>query len=78
MAVTTTDEKATLAVRIRNGQSDSGAWKYKYTNITGIKADFGSEDDKTKASAIGEYMSAVLVGTTDGLRLVKTSALVSA
>lgn len=77
MAVTDTAEKSTLAVRIRNGQSTTGEWRYKYVNIPSVRADFGTQnDDTTKAVALGELLKVILVGTADGLRWVKTSTLI--
>lgn len=75
MAVTQTASKATLAVRIRNGQTEAGEWKYKLVNISGVKDDFGADVDLTRAGNIYSALSPLIVGTADGLRLVQTSAL---
>lgn len=75
MAVTGTDDKCTLAVRIRNGQTTTGSWRYKNVNITGIKADFGSTADYNAAGALYGLLTPILVGTADGMRVVKTTVL---
>lgn len=75
MAVTGTASSSTLAVRIRNGQTTTGDWRYKNVSITGIKDDFGSTDDYAKAGALYNLLTPVLLGTADGMRFVKTTVL---
>ena len=80
MAVTQNTLKSTLAVRIRNGQDSSGAWKYKNVNLNGIKDDFGTGADASldlsRAGALYGLISPVLVGVADGMRFVQTNELV--
>lgn len=82
MAVTQNTLKSTLAIRIRNGQDSSGAWKYKNVNINGIKDDFGSgsgaSTDLAKAGSLYSAISGNLVGTADGMRFVQTNELIVA
>lgn len=74
MAVTSEAERSTLAVRIQNGQTASGEWRYKYVNIVGINPDLDISNSTVKAELGNIYgaISGVLVGTPDGLRVVRT------
>lgn len=74
MAAVSTQEKSTLAVRIRNGQTTSGEWKYTNVNIAHVKADFSVETDAVKIMAVYNAIvtGSILVGTLDGVRAVLT------
>lgn len=78
MALTPSVERSTLAIRIRNGQTSTGAWKYTNVNLAHVKAGFDSasgSQDLSKANAIYVASANVLVGTRDGMRLVNTVGL---